>query len=173
MSEPTRGPQSQQVRDAELTTGVMRGMEQLDSLNAGLEPYPMEPLNTVPPAPYKKERLFSRKVLFGWAAATLIVWFLLTMIFPAVIGSVQTAIVSSIEESARAEAAAVPAPPPPPAAITVTPVPPVPPTVVEPAEAPVIDPAAPTDLRNRTIVRKRGPFTITILNGEIKKIEMK
>ncbi len=131
MSEPTRGPQSQQVRDADLTTGVMRGMDQLDSLNEGLESYPMDPFDAVPPQPYKKERLFSRKVLIGWAAATLIVWFVLTMIFPVIRETVVTEIRARMTEPTTNTAAPVVAPvaPAPPAPL-------VPPAPLAPTVAP-------------------------------------
>ncbi len=120
MSEPTRGPQSRQVRDAELTTGVMRGMDQLDSLNAGLEPHSVASIDEFPPEPYVKEKLFSRKVLIGWAAATLIVWFVLTMIFPIVLERVGDEIRLKMREPSHNTAAPVVVP-------VVVPVPPVPP----------------------------------------------
>jgi hypothetical protein len=172
MNEPT--PKPQQVRDAELNTGVMRGIEQLDSLNAGLESHALDPVETVPPQKYKKERLFSRKVLFGWAAATLVLWFSIRVIAPIVVESVESAIVSSIEaDDARSGAAAVPAPPVPPVP-AVAPVPP-----PDPANAPdaALAPEA-TDperqvIRHREIVSVRGPFIITISDGKIKKIMTK
>lgn len=131
MSEPTSGPQSRQVRDAELTTGVMRGMDQLDSLNAGVEPHSVDLIDEFPPQPYVKERLFSRKVLVGWAAATLIVWFVLTMIFPVVLETVGDEIRSNMTEPQTNTGAPVidPMPPVPPAPVT-------PPAPVEPTQAP-------------------------------------
>lgn len=129
MSEPTRGPQSHRVRDAELTTGVMRGMDQLDSLNAQLEPRSVDPIDEVPPQPYVKERLFSRKVLIGWAAATLIVWFALTMIVPVVLESVGNEIRVKMREPSHNTAAPVVAPVPPGLPAPVAPPGPIAPTV--------------------------------------------
>lgn len=62
------------VEHATMTTGVMRGVDQLNDINS----YPPAP---VQPA-YVKEPLFSKKVLIGWGLATLIVWFSLTVIVP-------------------------------------------------------------------------------------------
>jgi hypothetical protein len=47
---------------------------------------------------YRKEPLFSKKVMIGWGVATLIVWFTLSFVVPAVVQSVKTAIVSNIGE---------------------------------------------------------------------------
>jgi hypothetical protein len=45
-----------------------------------------------------KEPLFSKKVIAGWAGATLVVWFILSFIVPAVKESVKAAIASSAEQ---------------------------------------------------------------------------
>ena len=170
MDEPTSSPRPQQVRDAELTTGVIRGIEQLDSLNAGLGAYAIDPVGAAPPQEYKKERLFSRKVLFGWAGATLVIWFLVRVIAPVVVESVQSAIVSSIEDEHLGHAAAVPAPPAPPVPV-VAPVPPA--DAADAAHAAEIAGRAAEDVQHREIVSVRGPFTITIRDGKIKKIVTK
>lgn len=58
----------------------------------------------VPPEPspaaeaYRKEPLFSKKVLLGWGMATLIVWFTLSFIVPSIVQSIKTAIVTSVGE---------------------------------------------------------------------------
>jgi hypothetical protein len=100
MTEPDSQQDKTRVQNAELPTGVMRGMQQLDSLNARVEPLGEYPDDITPP-PYVKERLFSRKVLFGWAAATLIVWFAFSFIVPVILESVKTAVVESIRENAQ------------------------------------------------------------------------
>src|SRR5688500_1274153 len=47
---------------------------------------------------YRKEPLFSKKVMIGWGLATVVVWFTLSFVVPAVVESVKTAIVSNIGE---------------------------------------------------------------------------
>jgi hypothetical protein len=79
----------------EQKTGIAPGVR-LDSLGAN-QPAPIE--NAYAGDPYVKEPLFSKKVIAGWAGATLIVWFMLSFIVPAVKQSVKSAIVSSMEES--------------------------------------------------------------------------
>ena len=180
MDTPTSSPKPQQLLDTELTTGVMRGIDQLDSLNAGLDPHAIDPIASAPPPEFKKERVFSRKVLFGWAGATLVIWFLVRVIAPIVVESVQSAIVSSIEdEHWGSAAAAVPAPPVPPVppAPVVAPVPPAGAAdaahEADAAAAAEIAGRAAEDARHRDIVSVRGPFTITIRDGKIKKIVTK
>ena len=53
---------------------------------------------------YRKEPLFSKKVMIGWGLATLIVWFTLSFVVPAVVESVKTAIVSNIGEPEKTPA---------------------------------------------------------------------
>jgi hypothetical protein len=75
-----------------------RLVQNLDSYDRG---------ELVPPEPspaaeaYKKEPLFSKKVLFGWGLATLIVWFTLSFIVPPVVQSIREAIVTSVGERER------------------------------------------------------------------------
>jgi len=98
MTEPGEGLPQKQPVTPEMPTGVMRSIEQLDSLNANrLEPLPpySEPLPEAPP--YKKERLFSRKVMIGWAAATLLIWFALSFVTPIIVESVKAEIMSRVE----------------------------------------------------------------------------
>ena len=88
------------VAPTELTTGVMRGIDHIDSLGAR----PVAPGDTsVEPAPYKKEPLFSKKVLIGWATATLIIWFGLTVIVPEIFRSIKAGIAESIAEKKPGE----------------------------------------------------------------------
>ncbi len=115
------------------------------------------------PAPYVKEPLFSKKVLFGWGIATLLVWVVVTNIVPMIVDEVKVAIAEgigptrentrtvietrngtvtitrgpngvTIDRRGRGEPA-----PPDPAAVVV----PVPEVVVEPPE-PAVAPPAPT-----------------------------
>jgi hypothetical protein len=88
------------VAEPALTTGVMRGVDRIDSL--GASPVPAgEPADE--PAPYKKEPLFSKKVLIGWATATLIIWFGLTVIIPEIFRSIKVGIEESIADTPPGE----------------------------------------------------------------------
>lgn len=133
MTKPGEGLPQKQPVTPEVPTGVMRSIEQLDALNANrLEPLPpeTEPLPEAPP--YKKERLFSRKVMIGWAAATLLIWFALSFITPIIAETVKAEIMSRME------------PPTTNTAIPVEPVPAIPGEPVTPAEpAPPPEPAKP------------------------------
>ncbi len=51
------------------------------------ERYLVPEVEVAPPV-YHKERLFSRKVLIGWAAATLTLWFLIRFVAPVVMNTV-------------------------------------------------------------------------------------
>jgi hypothetical protein len=68
-----------------MSTGVQRGLDQLESL--GMQQPPPAPAE-----PYKKEPLFSKKVLIGWGLGTLAVWFVVTMIIPSIAGAIRGAI---------------------------------------------------------------------------------
>ena len=114
MTEPGEGIPQKQPVTPEMPTGVIRSIEQLDALNANrLEPLPpvLEPLPEAPP--YKKDRLFSRKVMIGWAVATLLVWFALTFITPIIAETVKAEIMSRMEPPTTNTATPVVAPVPP------------------------------------------------------------
>ena len=81
------------VDNATRLTGIIRGAD----LPAN-DPAPFEQAPAADPVVYKKEPLFSRRVLIGWALGTLVVWFGLTVIVPAIVESVKTAIVSSVPD---------------------------------------------------------------------------
>ncbi|MEO8575301.1 MAG: hypothetical protein ABI556_01310 [Gemmatimonadales bacterium] len=132
MTEPSEGLPKTKVGETEITARSARSFEQLDSLNANrFDELPQAIHDSPERVPYKKERLFSRKVIIGWAAATLIVWFAITFIAPAVFETVKQEIVSRMQ--APTSNTAIPAP--------VEPVAPVP--AVEPVLAPVAEPASP------------------------------
>ncbi len=59
------------------------------------------PLEEIPAKepPYVKEPLFSKKVLIGWALGTLVVWFGFTVIVPAIVQSVKSAIVNTVPDA--------------------------------------------------------------------------
>ena len=88
MTDPGIKPR-EHLDEATLTTGVMRGVQQIESLDRGYVEPADDPV-------YVKEPLFSKKVLFGWGIATLIVWFAFTFIVPAVVQSVKAAIETSM-----------------------------------------------------------------------------
>ncbi len=131
MTEPGHGLPKTRVDDTETTSAASRSLEQLDSLNANrLEPLPPQLEELPGPAPYQKERLFSRKVLIGWAAVTLVLWFVITFIVPEVVQTVKSEIESRMEPPRSNTAAPVVAPVP----VIVEPVAPV--TPVEPPQPP-------------------------------------
>ncbi|HEX2723740.1 MAG TPA: hypothetical protein VHM24_12555 [Gemmatimonadaceae bacterium] len=104
-------------------TGVTPAMRQLESMNANPVDLPptFEPI--VDPEPYVTERVFSRKVLVGWAAATLLVWFMISFVGPIVVESAKEAIISSMQEAATNTAAPPPALPATPAPVAAPAVP--------------------------------------------------
>jgi hypothetical protein len=125
MTEPSEGLPRTRPVEPEMPTGVVRSLDQLDSLNANrLDPLPPDFDELPEPPPYKKERLFSRKVMIGWAVATLLVWFAISFITPIVVETVRTEIESRMEPPTTT---AIPAP-------VVEPVPPVTAEPVVPAE---------------------------------------
>ena len=85
-------------RDERLADETRLVQPQLDSYDRG-ELVPPEPPSAADP--YKKEPLFSKKVLIGWSLATLIVWFTLSFIVPPVVQSIREAIVTSVGERER------------------------------------------------------------------------
>lgn len=112
MSDPTRFSDEERAREA------LR--EQAN------EPRPLDPAwtdqirndqypATLPDEPViPAERLFSRKVLFGWAFAALVFVFIIRMVLPVVFETVKESVVSSMKESVhKTSGAAVVAPTPP------------------------------------------------------------
>lgn len=73
-------------------TEVMRGVDQLQ----GLEARAVAPMQAAEPAPYVKEPLFSKRVMITWALATLVAWFGLTVVVPAIVQSVAEAVKQSV-----------------------------------------------------------------------------
>lgn len=97
MTDPREAQPKPLAADPEIT-GVMRSMDQLDSLNANpLEPLPSADEFGLEAPLYKREPLFSRKVMIAWAAATLVLYFWVTFIVPIVIETVKAEIVSRME----------------------------------------------------------------------------
>ena len=85
-------------RDERLADETRLVQPQLDSYDQG-EMLPPDPSPAA--EAYRKEPLFSKKVLFGWGIATLVVWFTLSFIVPPVVQSIKAAIVSSVGEADR------------------------------------------------------------------------
>ncbi|MEO7366938.1 MAG: hypothetical protein ABIZ36_03215 [Gemmatimonadaceae bacterium] len=100
------------------------------------------------------ERLFSRKVLFGWAFAALIFVFLIRMVLPVVFETVKESVVSSMKDATHNTGSS-------PGAPVVAPTPPLPPTSVTPAVPEVPErPGAPTVAppRNKPATAVQGPL---------------
>jgi hypothetical protein len=82
----------------------------------------------------RRERLFSRRVLFGWAFATIVVVFVLKMVMPVVFETVKQTIVTSIRErGGEIDGPATPAGLPAPPAAGTAPTPPTAPAAAKPA----------------------------------------
>jgi hypothetical protein len=79
------------VDNATRLTGIPGAAERPELLQGDVELVPPPE-----PAPYVKEPLFSRRVMIGWAIGTLVVWFGLTVIVPAVIQSIKGAVVGTV-----------------------------------------------------------------------------
>ena len=92
MTDFRNDPRGQPVDEATMTTGVLRGVQQLESL----APPPVANTGTTAPdqPAYRKEPLFSKKVLFGWAFATLAIWFAFSFIVPAVVTAVKNEVLT-------------------------------------------------------------------------------
>lgn len=131
MSDPTRLDDEARAREALREQGD--AARQLDPAwlehqreDAFLSPQPEE---LDPP----RERLFSRKVLFGWAFAALVFVFIIRMVLPVVFETVKESVITSMKESVHNTSGVPPAPPLPP-------LPPVP-EVAPVTDAPVVAPA--------------------------------
>ena len=92
--QPDEG-RDHKVDQATMTTGILKGVRQIEGLEGNLSPAfedsPSEP-------PYVKEPLFSKKVLIGWATAAFVVWFAFSFIVPEIIREVKSAVVDAMEE---------------------------------------------------------------------------
>ena len=137
MSDPTKLPEEERAREA------LR--EQADAANrldpAWLDRYPDDAQLEAQPVPSAatRERLFSRKVLFGWAFAALVFVFIVRMVLPVVFETVKETVLSSMKASTSNSANPVLAPTPP--ATTLPPIPAIPavpaaPTAVQAPERP-------------------------------------
>ena len=75
-----------------MTTGIARGMHQLEDLENRV-PQPSEAERA-----YATEPLFSKKVLLGWAAAAFAVWMVFQIVVPVIKETVRAAVVESVAE---------------------------------------------------------------------------
>ena len=137
MTEPSEGLPKARMGDTEITARAERSFDQLESLNANrFDEVPPSIQDLPEPVPYKKERLFSRKVIIGWAAATLVVWFAITFIAPVIFETVRAEIESRMEPPTSNTAIPAPAEPLP-APVVAPPAEPLPPLKpLPPAKAP-------------------------------------
>lgn len=134
MSDPTRMSDEERAKAALREQGdAVNRVDPVWSPEYGEDVYltaqPKEPV--VP-----RERLFSRKVLFGWAFAALLFVFAIRVIVPVIIESVKEAVITSVKASAGiADAPPLPRPPAP-GAVPATPA---------PSAAPVLAPSSGTN----------------------------
>ncbi|MEP6509090.1 MAG: hypothetical protein ABJC63_12780 [Gemmatimonadales bacterium] len=146
MTDPTRFSDEERARQAVRDqTDAARQLDPAFTDPIREDQYPA----TRPDEPVdSRDRLFSRKVLFGWAFAALIFVFIIRMVLPVALETAKESFVSSIKESVQStggSGAAVVAPTPPVAPTAVSPaVPEVPEKPGAPAVAPSVKPKATT-----------------------------
>jgi hypothetical protein len=135
MSDPTRLPEKEQSLQAQT--------EEINRLERMLAQHGQAAQSLAEvEEPAVSEKLFSRRTLFGWAFATLLVVFVIRMVLPVVFQTVKESVISSMKESVGSTTVTpVVAPAPP---TTVIPAPAVPATPSEPAAttAPAAKPGA-------------------------------
>ncbi|HUQ48111.1 MAG TPA: hypothetical protein VM053_07715 [Gemmatimonadaceae bacterium] len=116
MSDPTRLPEDEQTKAT-----LQAQTEEINRLELLLAQHGQSAQSITesdePPAP---ERLFSRKTLFGWAFATLLVVFLIRIVLPEVFETVKQEIRGHLDEPRDNSAAPVVAPVPPTTTTTTT-----------------------------------------------------
>jgi hypothetical protein len=97
MSDPTRLSEEERARAAlRQQAEAARRFDPAWSNEYGHDAYPV-PQSDEPVL--HRERLFSRKVLFGWALATFLLWFSIRFIVPSVLESVKQNVITSVRES--------------------------------------------------------------------------
>ncbi len=108
MSDPTRLSEEQQAKAAlHAQTEEINRLERALAQQYGQDSLPVAPIEE-PAAP--RERLFSRKSLFGWAFATLVVVFIIRMVLPIVFTTVKESVVESVKQSMGIATVITPAP---------------------------------------------------------------
>lgn len=81
-----------QQKHGETEFEMNRAMRNVDYLGGAS----LESIDDTPPPAYVREPLFSRKVIIGWATATLVAWFAISFIAPVILESIKTAVKSSM-----------------------------------------------------------------------------
>jgi hypothetical protein len=150
MSDPTRLPEDEQAKATlHAQTEEINRLERLLSEHGQTAQAITEVDEPAPP-----EKLFSRRTLFGWAFATLLIVFIIRMVLPVVFETVKDTVVTSMKESIGNTA--------------VTPVvAPAPPTTVIPAPAPA--PATPEVPGKPGTVAPVTTTSTTIVKIDVKK----
>lgn len=140
MSDPTKRSEEERAREMLREQGEeISRLERLLSQHA----QDAQSLSEIEEPAAPRERLFSRKVLVGWALAALFAVFIVRMVLPIAFDTAKESVVTALKESAgntTVAAPAVPTAPMPPAAVIPTPVAPAP-------TAPSSNPAAPEAVR--------------------------
>lgn len=155
MSDPTRLSEEEQARATlQAQTEEINRLERVLAHQYGDGALPVAPAEAAEPS---RERLFSRRTLFGWAFATILVVFVIRMVLPVVFESVKDSIITSMREPTTNTAAPVVVPTPPPGAAPALPAEPATPgaTATPAAPAGTAAPAPATGTTVIKIVKKR------------------
>jgi hypothetical protein len=163
MSDPTRLSEEERARAAlQEQADEINRLERAISQQYGGAALPVAQTDD---APVAKERLFSRRTLFGWAFATLFVVFMIRMVLPLVFETVKESVVDSMKRSTGVTTVSSPAVPPVGPAPAAPATPATPPGDVAPVVAPGKDAAtavAPS--------AKPGATVVKIHKVEVKKL---
>lgn len=164
MSDPTRLSEEERTRALQEQADEINRLERAISQQYGEASVPAAQVDE---APVSKERLFSRRTLFGWAFGTLFVVFMIRMVLPLVFATVKESVVESMKQSMGITTVSSPALPPGGPA-SVTPVTPPVPATPPAGAAPVLAPAKPAT--PVTPSATAGPTVVKIHKIEVKKL---
>lgn len=129
MSDPTRLSENEQTKAT-----LLAQTEEIDRLERLLSQHgeAAHSIAEIEQPDATREKVFSRRTLFGWAFATLLVVFMIRMVLPVVFETVKDSVVSSLKES-TGNTAVTPVVAPSPPTPVVIPAPAVPAAPADPA----------------------------------------
>lgn len=167
MSDPTRLPEDEQAKATlQAQTEEINRLERALAQQYGQESQSLAPVEE---SSTPREKLFSRKTLFGWAFGTLFVVFMIRMVLPVVFATVKESVVDSMKQSMGISTVYSPARPPAgpvPAAPATPAIPATPPADATPVLAPGKDQPATTVAPST----KPGATVVKIHKVEVKKL---
>jgi hypothetical protein len=166
MSDLTRQSEEEQAKATlHAQTEEINRLERALAQQYGQDSLPVAPIEE-PPVP--RERLFSRKSLFGWAFATLVVVFIIRMVLPIVFTTVKESVVESVKQSMGIRTVVSPALPPAGAATAAPAIPATPATPPDAAKPAIA--GEKTTVTTVTPSTKSGETVVKIHKIEIKKL---